>query len=312
MQNCQRILQPIKVINPYATLLELPQAVFKPRRTNAHYLHFIEAVTFYHQYQREQKVNEETGEIYIETTIEDIKAANHLLKEILLRKSDELTGACRNYFEDLKAHLAQTKESTYTNRSIGLALRIAHSTVKRYNNELLQAGLIKLNQEKKTKSFWYEVLSKEEYQKLKEKINNVLDEMVNKIEYVHINTLPRKKELTGPDRLSRISEPVKEVKTSEKQHRPSENTRTHAEQKNTLSVPVANKAKLNPAAQITYNTLVLITQKQNREYCTSNEISQATGRTLHSENRILKSLTDSGMVERTWRDQKYLYRVKQA
>src|SRR5690606_798529 len=73
LQNVQRVLKPIKVINPFAEYLELPQSVFKPRRTNSHYLQFIEAITFYKQYQREQQINEETGEEYIETTIEDIK-----------------------------------------------------------------------------------------------------------------------------------------------------------------------------------------------------------------------------------------------
>ena len=79
LQNVQRILKPIKVINRYAEYLELPQSVFKPRRTNSHYLQFIEAITFYKQYQREQQVNEETGELFIETTIEDIKEANELI-----------------------------------------------------------------------------------------------------------------------------------------------------------------------------------------------------------------------------------------
>src|SRR5690606_37681253 len=38
LKNVQRLLKPIKVINPYAEFLELPQSVFKPRRTNSHYL----------------------------------------------------------------------------------------------------------------------------------------------------------------------------------------------------------------------------------------------------------------------------------
>jgi hypothetical protein len=57
LQNVQRILKPIKVINPFAMYLSLPSAVFKPRRTNSHYLQFIEAITFYKQYQRESKVD---------------------------------------------------------------------------------------------------------------------------------------------------------------------------------------------------------------------------------------------------------------
>ena len=52
LQNTQRVLQPVQVRNPFAEQLLLPVDVFKPRRTNAHYLAFIEAITFYHQYQR--------------------------------------------------------------------------------------------------------------------------------------------------------------------------------------------------------------------------------------------------------------------
>jgi len=99
LKNVQRLLKPIRVINPFAEYLELPQSVFKPRRTNSHYLQFIEAITFYKQYQREQQVNEETGEVFIETEIEDIQEANELIIDILLRKSDTITGACRNHLE---------------------------------------------------------------------------------------------------------------------------------------------------------------------------------------------------------------------
>ncbi len=86
LQNTQRILQPVPVRNPYAEQLQLPTDVFKPRRTNAHYLAFIEAITFYHQYQRTERVDEDTGEKYIETTLEDIAVANQLMKNVLLRK----------------------------------------------------------------------------------------------------------------------------------------------------------------------------------------------------------------------------------
>ncbi len=89
--NVQKVLKPVKVVNPYALHLELPKSVFKPRRTNSHYLQFIEAITFYKQYQRKEEVNHETGEVYIETALEDIEEANELILEVLLRKSDSLT-----------------------------------------------------------------------------------------------------------------------------------------------------------------------------------------------------------------------------
>jgi uridine kinase len=78
MQDVQSVLRPMRVINPFAEMLALPQSVFKPLRTNSHYLHFIETVTFYHQWQREVHINRHTGEQHIETTIEDIEEANRL------------------------------------------------------------------------------------------------------------------------------------------------------------------------------------------------------------------------------------------
>jgi len=189
LQNCQRILQPVKVINPYAELLELPQAVFKPRRTNAHYLQFIEVITFYHQFQREQKSDETTGEIFIETTLEDIENANRLLKEILLRKSDELTGACRNYLEDVKTYLAERDgkisslpgSGQFSNREIRRALKINESNQKRHTLNLLSSYYIKRVKGSKSKGYLYEVVSYEEFKTLKEQIGNVLDETLKKL-----------------------------------------------------------------------------------------------------------------------------------
>ncbi|HEX7845457.1 MAG TPA: hypothetical protein VF476_06600 [Chitinophagaceae bacterium] len=131
LQNTQRVLQSVQVRNPYAEQLQLPADVFKPRRTNAHYLAFIEAVTFYHQFQRPERVDEDTGERYIETTIEDIAAANQLMKDVLLRKSDELTGACRNYFERLKNYLQSTNISAFTSMQVSKAMRMSISTALR-------------------------------------------------------------------------------------------------------------------------------------------------------------------------------------
>src|SRR6185437_11789779 len=70
LQDVQRVLRPVTVRNPYAEQLQIPREVFKQRRSNAHYLAFIEVITFYKQYGREQKVDESTGEMYIETTLE--------------------------------------------------------------------------------------------------------------------------------------------------------------------------------------------------------------------------------------------------
>jgi hypothetical protein len=174
LQNAQRLLQPIAIRNPFAELLKIPDEVFKPRRTNAHYLQFIEAVTFYHQYQREKQTDTASGEIYINTTLEDIAEANKLMKEVLLRKADELSGATRNYFELLKQSLKAQKQSTFTNKDARQLLRLPLSTVKRYNLELLHSNHLKRNEHSKTKAYQFEIVSYEEYKRLKGSISTVL------------------------------------------------------------------------------------------------------------------------------------------
>ncbi len=180
-QNMQRVLQHVTIRNPYAEYLQIPNEVFKPRRSHAHYLAFIEAVTFYHQYQREKQHDKDTGEEYIETTIEDIEEANKLMKEVLLRKSDDLTGACRNYFERLKDWLKKEDKNSFTNKEVRQALRINASNQKRYMVELQTGYYIRKVKGNQAQGFRYEILSMEEYEQLKQGITGVLDEIVKQL-----------------------------------------------------------------------------------------------------------------------------------
>lgn len=181
LKNCQRMLKPVRVVNPFASQLVLPKSVFKPRRTNAHYLHFIEAVTFLHQAQRQKKVNEQTGEEYIETTLEDIENANYLLKDILLKKSDRLSPACREFFEALKDYLNQEDQLLFKNIDVRLGLGLSRSQQKRYMSELLNEFHIQIKGGDRKTGFTYSVTSFEEYNKLKDSIDNVLDKSLKSL-----------------------------------------------------------------------------------------------------------------------------------
>ena len=218
LQNVQKVLQPITVINPFAEQLQIPKEVFKQRRTNAHYLAFIEVIAFYKQYQRKW-TDPDTGEIvynpdeptnpaltgkaFIEVTTEDIAEANELLKEILLRKSDELNGATRNYFEELKAYIVKSNQSSFTGTSIRSQLRIPISSVKRYNAALLAAGLIRKVENRNTKAHYYEIISKEEYTKLQSSIATALDEALQKIQQPNGSTSAQIK--SEPKRVRKIN-----------------------------------------------------------------------------------------------------------
>lgn len=181
LQNSQYLLKSIKVINPYAEMVELPKEVLKPRRTNAHYLQFIELITYYHQHQREIKYDETTGEEYIETTIEDIKNANELIKEILIRKSDILTGRSRNQLEAFKTIL-KNKTELFTNSQVRSTLKIAKSTAQYHLNTWLDAGIVKKIHDKESQTYSYQFINDKEYKNLENKIDNVLKSIVVNIE----------------------------------------------------------------------------------------------------------------------------------
>jgi predicted transcriptional regulator len=156
--------------------------VFKPRRTNGHYLQFIEAITFYKQYQRESKVDTQTGEMYIETTIEDIEEANQLIQEVLLRKSDLLNGACRQFFESLKAYLKKENQSTFTNAEIRRTLRVNPSNQKRYMLQLQSAELVQKAKGNRRKGYVYEVVNYEDYENTNRQIAQLLESTLTEIQ----------------------------------------------------------------------------------------------------------------------------------
>jgi DNA primase len=181
-KDMQSVLKPVKVRNPFAEELKIPETVFKPLRTNSHYLAFIETITFYHQYQRETKTDTATGETYIETTLEDIEAANWLLKDVLLAKSDELTNACREFLETIKTLLDKAEKTSFYKHEIREQIRINPHNLKYYLSQLLQYGYIKIIGGNKYKQgYEYEITSRNEYAELTNNIENALDKALQRI-----------------------------------------------------------------------------------------------------------------------------------
>ncbi|GAO27769.1 CHC2 zinc finger domain-containing protein [Geofilum rubicundum] len=181
-KDMQTVLKPIKVRNPYAELLKLPEYIFKPLRTNSHYLATIETITFYHQYQRDIKIDKVTGERYIETTLEDIEWANILLKDVLLAKSDELPRAVREFFERLKKWMQTNNSEVFYAKEIRETFRMTSSSCNRYILELLRNNYIKVvGGNKYRQGFEYQIIKQDEYQKLQEHVKNALDEALDNI-----------------------------------------------------------------------------------------------------------------------------------
>jgi hypothetical protein len=180
LQQVQRVLMPVAVINPYAKYIHLPEQVFKPRRTMTLLLAFIEAITFYHQYQRPVK-RDDQGQPYIESTVADIEAAFTLLTDVLFSKSDELTKASRGFLELLKVLLKEQSKTSFHTRDIRRQLRLAPTTLKRYLLELERYGYIQVNRSSRQGKYEYTIVDYTEYDHLKSAIDGHLQEVLDKI-----------------------------------------------------------------------------------------------------------------------------------
>lgn len=181
LRDMQALYKPITVRNPYAEQLKIPETVFKPLRTNSHYLAFIEGVTFCNQFQRKAFSDPETGELYINTEIEDIELANELMKDVLLSKSDELSKACRDFFESLKSHLQKQKKISFYREDVRHWMRVNPNNLRYYLKQLVQYGLLKVVQRHKNLGNEYEVSNLEEYQDLNGQLSSVLDKALEEI-----------------------------------------------------------------------------------------------------------------------------------
>ncbi|MDY4369036.1 DNA primase [Pectobacterium brasiliense] len=91
-QNAQRLLKPLKVVNPFASQLTFLSDKTRTRRDHMKYLTLIQSIALLHQYQREMKTVEHRGQVieYIEVERSDIVLANRLAHEILGRTLDEM------------------------------------------------------------------------------------------------------------------------------------------------------------------------------------------------------------------------------
>lgn len=87
-RNAQRLLRPLRVVNPFAQRLTFLDDRTRTRRDHMKYLTLIRTLALLHQHQR--PVKNANGVQYLEATLDDIATANRLASEVLGRSLDEL------------------------------------------------------------------------------------------------------------------------------------------------------------------------------------------------------------------------------
>jgi len=107
-QDAQRLLEPVAVVNPFATRLAFSDARTRTRRDHVKYLTLIRAIALLHQHQRPRKTATVDGQAvsFIEVSREDVLLANRLANRVLGRSLDELPPGTRRLLDLLEQLVA--------------------------------------------------------------------------------------------------------------------------------------------------------------------------------------------------------------
>jgi len=180
LKACQLLIKPAEVVIPFAPELELPACVFKKMRTMNHYLTLIKAVTLWNCRQRKTTTDSE-GNSYLISTLEDVEWANRLCRENLLRKSDELSGKTRNFFESLKELVRQWNITTFYAKDIRKHLRMHPMTMQRHFAELEKRGLVRCTNRSNKPGNEYEITIWDDFEQLKSGME-IMDTILSKLQ----------------------------------------------------------------------------------------------------------------------------------
>nr|TKJ53762.1 DNA primase [Pantoea agglomerans] len=153
-QNAQRLLRPLKVVNPYAERLTFLSDKTRTRRDHMKYLTLIQAVALLHQHQREVKRAGHRGQVleYIEVQPSDIALANRLAHEVLGRTLDEMPPQTRKLLVLLKAWVhdaahqqaVRPEELRFTRREVRAALGWGDTQLKIHLARLVEMEYLTL------------------------------------------------------------------------------------------------------------------------------------------------------------------------
>jgi DNA-binding HxlR family transcriptional regulator len=290
LQHMQKVLQPIKVINPYAPQIDLPENFPKKRRALPILLNVIEAITFYHQYQRPQQVDKTTGELYIQSAPEDIENGFKYLKNVLFRRSDELSGAVRDFYETLKTVVEKNELQHFKTNQIRQHIGLTPRSIQNYLKELTEYGYLEIVGGKQRVG--YEYILQEGVGTTETQLQANVEQH---IQYIMQRIQPKAMRNECETPLLRIETTQnKAIKQNEVQNQ------KHKDTKKTPSTMVQLTPKEPTPEQAIYNTWnMLKNNAHQRQFFTVHDLVKLTGRSHRTESRYLKELCDQNLVHRT-------------
>ena len=196
-QAANRLLKPLKVVNPYAELLTFTSKSLRARRDHTKYLNLILAVAYLLQYQRKVHQITHNGKTldYINVTLADIERANTIANEVLGRSLDELSPPSRALLKLIRQMVLEYCRKTgikpedyhFTRKEIRHFSGWSDFQIKIHIKQLEELEYIYPVMGKRGKTYVYELLVGDEYQEEKPFLVGLID----------IETLRKKAEEAG-------------------------------------------------------------------------------------------------------------------
>lgn len=286
-------LENVSIINPFAPFIELPKELPHPRKTFLLLLDFIDVVTFFFQAQRAHRVDQSTGEIYIETTPEDVELAFLLLKNSLLRKADELSTSARGFYNWLKKYLQEAKTTQFTALDIRKIRSVHPRTLNRYLQELTLFNYVQIAGGNKHRGgFIYKITDLQNLKILHTSIETSLKNTLQKVQQQtqnnsQINT-------TEQEQQTEIEIQESEIQKVEPKEEPSSK---------------AQRVRINDNYKHTLKLLLEMEIKEPKRTYEVNDFTKLTGRSYGIEASYLKTLWEKKILDREMIDSQYMYRL---
>ena len=177
-QNAQRLLKPLRVVNPFAPQLTFATNKTRLRRDHEKYLTLIDTIAFLHQHQREIHTIQVPGSTssltpeacslleYINVERNDIAIANGIAGEVLGRSLDELSPQTRSLLVQLHSFVNQQAKSLsvprnavrFTRRELRNTTGIGNSQVSVHLSRLVELEYVLAHRGRNGQRFVYELL----------------------------------------------------------------------------------------------------------------------------------------------------------
>lgn len=146
----QRLLEPYRIVNPFATFLDFPSRLMRARRDHERFLDLIACVAHLRQYQKEVKqVGGEEGKepvSYIECDIEDYRIAYRIMVGVLPTTLSNFPASAQDFYEQFRKVIRnkaaedglEPVEVSVTQRELRERTGVSHDTIKRSLRKLIE------------------------------------------------------------------------------------------------------------------------------------------------------------------------------